>query len=170
YNPDRPPLANAHALGNAWLVEQVKVVDNADEEIKSLRGFEPQRTAIVNKKFVDELGGFTSGTGEGQIRLTEYKPNYLKYEATISGGNQLAVFSEIYYPKGWKSYIDGKEVTHVQANYVLRAMVVPAGKHEIEFKFEPESYFMGNKVSMASSILLLLAIAGYLIYVFKLKK
>jgi hypothetical protein len=163
-------LTNVHALGNAWLVEQVKVVDNADEEIKSLRGFEPQTTAIVNKRFVDELGDFTRGTGEGQIKLTEYKPNYLKYEATIQGGNQLVVFSEIYYPKGWKSYIDGKEAAYVQANYVLRAMVVPAGRHEIEFKFEPESYFMGNKVSMASSILLLLAIAGYLIYVFKLKK
>lgn len=170
YNPDQPPLPNGHALGNAWLVEQVKVVDNADEEIKSLKGFEPQTTAIVNKRFVDQLGGFTSGSGEGQIKLTEYKPNYLKYEATIQEGNQLAVFSEIYYPKGWNSYIDGKEATHVQANYVLRAMVIPAGKHEIEFKFEPKSYYMGNKVSMASSILLLLAIAGYLIYVFKLKK
>jgi uncharacterized membrane protein YfhO len=157
-------------MGNAWLVKEVKVVDNADQEITSLKDFDPKTTAIVNKSFVDELGGFKSGSAEGEIKLTDYKPNYLKYEATVNSGPQLAVFSEIYYPKGWNSYIDGKEATHVQANYVLRAMVIPAGRHEIEFKFEPQSYFTGNKVSMASSILLLLAIAGYFVYVFKLKK
>jgi uncharacterized membrane protein YfhO len=88
----------------------------------------------------------------------------------VNSTPQLAVFSEIYYPKGWKSFIDGKETAHVQADYVLRAMVIPSGKHEIEFKFEPQSYYLGNKVSMASSILLLLAIGGYFIYVFKQKK
>jgi uncharacterized membrane protein YfhO len=88
----------------------------------------------------------------------------------VNSGSQLAVFSEIYYPKGWKSFIDGKETEHIQANFVLRAMVVPAGKHQIEFKFEPESYFIGNKISFASSILLLLAMGGYLFYSFKFKK
>jgi len=123
----------------------------------------------VNKSFENELGGFKTASGEGEIKLTEYKPNYLKYEANVTVNEQLAVFSEIYYPKGWKSLIDGKETDHFQVNFVLRAMVIPAGKHQIEFKFEPQSYFVGNKVSLASSILLLLAIAGYLIYVFKLK-
>jgi uncharacterized membrane protein YfhO len=88
----------------------------------------------------------------------------------VNSGSQLAVFSEIYYPKGWKAFIDGKETPHVQADYVLRAMVIPAGKHQVEFKFEPASYFLGNKVSLASSILLLLAIGGYLVYIFKVKK
>ena len=166
----QPPLPNSHALGNAWLVKEVKVVENADMEITSLKNFDPKSTAIVNKDFVEELDGFNAGSGEGEIKLTEYKPNYLKYEAQINGGDQLAVFSEIYYPKGWVSLIDGKEAEHVQANFVLRAMVIPAGRHQIEFKFEPQSYFMGNKVSMASSILLLLAMAGYLFYVFKSKK
>jgi len=88
----------------------------------------------------------------------------------VNSGPQLAVFSEIYYPKGWKAFIDGKETPHIQADYVLRAMVIPAGKHQVEFKFEPASYFVGNKVSLASSILLLLAIGGYLVYIFKVKK
>lgn len=165
----RPPLTNPYALGNAWLVKEVKMVDNADQEVTSLKNFDPKTTAIVNKRFEKELGGYKSGSGEGTIKLTDYKPNYLKYEATVNSGAQLAIFSEIYYPKGWKSFIDGKEADYIQANFVLRAMIIPTGKHQIEFKFEPKSYFIGNKVSMASSILLLLAIVGYLIYVFKFK-
>jgi hypothetical protein len=170
YDLKNPPLANSHALGNAWLVKDVKLVSKADEEVTSLKNFDPKTTAIVNKSFEKGLSGFTSGSGEGQIKLTSYQPNDLKYEATVNSGSQLAVFSEIYYPKGWKSFIDGKETEHVQADYVLRAMVIPSGKHEIEFKFEPASYYLGNKVSMASSILLILGIAGYLVYILKLKK
>jgi len=170
YDLNNAPLPNSHALGNAWLVKNVKMVDTADEEITTLKNFDPQTTAIVNKAFNKELNGFTAGTGEGAIKLKEYKPNYLKYSANVNSGAQLAVFSEIYYPKGWKSYIDGKEADHFQANYVLRAMVIPSGQHEIEFKFEPASYYLGNKVSLASSILLLLAIGAYIIYSNKWKK
>ncbi|HCY43721.1 MAG TPA: hypothetical protein DHV48_20700 [Prolixibacteraceae bacterium] len=169
-DPNNAPLENPFAMGNAWLVKEVKIVESADQEVTSLKNFDPKSTAIVNKRFENELDGFKSGSGEGEIKLTEYKPNYLKYEASVNGGSQLAVFSEIYYPKGWKSFIDGKETNHIQANFVLRAMVVPAGKHQIEFKFEPVSYYTGNKISLGSSILLLLAIAGYLVYVFKFKK
>jgi hypothetical protein len=170
YDLNQPPLANSHALGNAWLVKEVKMVDNADQEVTSLKSFDPKSTAIVNKHFEKELGGYKSGSGDGTIKLTEYKPNYLKYEATVNSGTQLAVFSEIYYPKGWESFIDGKRVDYLSADFVLRAMVIPAGKHLIEFKFEPKSYFIGNKISLASSILLLLAMAGYLVYIFKFKK
>lgn len=170
YDLSQPPLPNIHALGNAWLVKSVKAVDNADQEVSAIKSFDPKSTAIVNNSFTKSLEGFSSGSGEGEIKLTEYQPNYLKYDATVTSGPQLAVFSEIYYPKGWKSFIDGKETPHIQADYVLRAMVVPTGKHQIEFKFEPSSYFVGNKVSLASSILLLLAIGGYLVYIFKVKK
>ncbi|MBW8325896.1 MAG: YfhO family protein [Prolixibacteraceae bacterium] len=170
YDLKQAPLSNTHALGNAWFVKEVKLVDKADDEVSSLRNFDPKLTAVVNKSFEQKMEGFKAGSGDGEIKLTEYQPNYLKYEATVNSGAQLAVFSEIYYPKGWKSFIDGKEVNHIQANYVLRAMVIPEGKHEIEFKFEPASYFVGNKVSLASSVLLLLAIAGYLFYSFKIKK
>ncbi len=170
YDLSQPPLPNTHALGNAWFVKTAKVVSNADQEVTSIKSFDPKSTAIVNQSFSKDLGGFTSGSGEGEIKLTEYQPNDLKYDATVNSGSQLAVFSEIYYPKGWKSFIDGKETTHFQVDYVLRAMIIPAGKHRVEFKFEPSSYYVGNNVSMASSILLLLAIGGYLIYIFKIKK
>jgi hypothetical protein len=169
YDLNSPPLANSHALGNAWLVKNVKVVNKADEEVTSLKNFDPKSTAIVNKNFEKDLAGYTSGPGSGEIKLMEYQPNYLKYDAMVNSSPQLAVFSEIYYPKGWKSFIDGKETNHVQADYVLRAMVIPAGKHQIEFKFEPQSYYLGNKVSLASSILLLIAICGYLFYGIELK-
>jgi hypothetical protein len=169
YDWNSPPLVNQHALGNAWFVQSVKLVDNADQEIKALDNFDPKTTAVVDKRFEKELSGFTSASGEGEIRLTQYDPNFLKYQASANNGTQLAVFSEIYYPKGWKAFIDGKEAEILQANYVLRALVVPQGTHEIEFRFEPRSYFVGNKISMASSILLLLAFAGYLYFEFKKK-
>jgi len=170
YDLSQPPLPNIHALGNAWFVKTAKVVDGANQEVTSMKSFDPKSTAIVNKSFEKDLSGFSSDSGEGEIKLTDYQPNDLKYEATVNSGSQLAVFSEIYYPKGWKSFIDGKEAPHIQADYVLRAMVIPVGKHQIEFKFEPSSYYMGNKVSLGSSILLLLAIGGYLFYSFKIKK
>ena len=170
YDLNQPPLTNAHALGNAWFVKSAKVVDSADQEVTAIKNFDPKSTAIVNKSFDKDLSGFTSGSGEGEIKLTEYQPNDLKYEATVNSGSQLAVFSEIYYPKGWKSFIDGNETPHIQVDYVLRGLVIPAGKHQVEFKFEPNSYYLGNKVSLASSILLLLTIGGYLFYSFKIKK
>ena len=170
YDLNQPPLPNTHALGNAWFVKSAKVVASADQEVTSMKNFDPKSTAIVNKSFEKDLSGFRSSSGEGEIKLTEYQPNYLKYEASVNSGAQLAVFSEIYYPKGWKSFIDGKETPHIQADYVLRALVIPAGKHQVEFKFEPSSYYLGNKVSLASSILLLLTIGGYLFYSFKIKK
>jgi len=170
YDLNQPPLPNTHALGNAWFVKAAKVVDSADQEVTTMKNFDPKSTAIVNKSFEKDLSGFNSGSGEGEIKLTEYQPNYLKYEASVNSGSQLAVFSEIYYPKGWKSFIDGKETSHIQVDYVLRGLVIPVGKHQVEFKFEPSSYYLGNKVSLASSILLLLAIGGYLFYSLKIKK
>ncbi len=170
YDLNKGPLPNTHALGNAWLVKELKLVNKADEEVTAIKNFDPKSTAIISNSFGKDLEGFHGGSGDGVIKLTSYAPNDLKYEATVNSGPQLAIFSEIYYPKGWKSFIDGKETVHVQADYVLRAMVIPSGKHQIEFKFEPQSYFIGNKVSMASSILLLLAIGGYLVYSYKLKK
>lgn len=170
YNPEQPPLPNPHALGNAWLVKDVKLVDNAEQEITALKDFDPKQTAVVNKKFESGLSGFKSGSGDGEIKLTAYQPNELKYEATVNSGPQLAVFSEIYYPKGWKCYVDDKETPIVETDYVLRSVVLPEGKHQVEFKFHPGSYFTGNKVSLASSILLLLAAAGYLFVNFKSKR
>ncbi len=169
YDPSKPPIPNEHALGNAWCVNTVKVVENADQEIAALAQFNPKEELVVNKKFSELIGSQHFNAEGSTIRLTEYQPNYLKYEANLTG-EQFAVFSEIYYPKGWKAFVDGKETPHFQANYVLRAMLLPAGKHEVEFRFEPASYFVGNKISLASSILLILAVAAYFFFNLKMKK
>jgi len=166
YKPESAPIPNPYASGNAWPVSSVKMVDNADQEIMALSQFDPKAEVIVNKKFSSFIEGKTFNPDGSSVKLTGYEPDDLKYEANLNG-EQLVVFSEIYYPKGWKAFVDGKETPHFQADYVLRAMVIPAGKHEIEFKFGPQSYFTGNKVSMASSVLLLLAIAAYLFFRFK---
>jgi len=150
-------------------VKDVKLVSKAEEEVTLLKSFDPKSTAIVNTSFEKELGGYHSGSGEGEIKLTDYQPNYLKYSAQAAT-DQLTVFSDIYYENGWKAYVDGKEVPHFRVNYILRALVLPAGEHTVEFKFHPASYYTGNKVSLASSLLLLLAIAGYAYSEFRKRK
>ena len=121
-------------------------MNNADEKIKALDNFSPANTAIVDKKFENELKTFKGEKdAKSTIKLTQYKPNYLAYEAKNLKADQLAVFSEIYYNKGWDAYIDGNKVPYLRANYLLRAMVIPAGDHKIEFKFEPKSYYVGEK-------------------------
>jgi uncharacterized membrane protein YfhO len=102
------------------------------------------------------------------IRLAEYRPNYLKY-TTNADANQLAVFSEIYYDKGWDVYIDGNKSEYIRADYVLRSMVVPEGAHTIEFKFEPQSYYKGRTITLVSSSLLLLLVIGALAFDLKTK-
>ncbi len=171
YSPENPPIENFHRMGNAWFVDDMQVVENANEEIAALKGFDPADKAIVDKRFAEELKDVRfEGAHESSIELKEYKPNYLKYSAKVGSGKPLAVFSEIWYPKGWKAYIDGNETGIIRANYLLRALAVPQGEHEIEFRFEPSSYFMGNKVSLASSLILLLALAGAGLVEFKKKK
>lgn len=170
YDLNSAPLPNPHAMGNAWFVNDYKTVANADEEISALKGINPADEVVIDKRF----GQFVEGKRfqkdiSGNIVLTEYQPNYLKYRAK-AGFEQLAVFSEIYYANGWKAYIDGNEVPHFRVNYILRALVVPAGEHTIEFKFHPASYYTGNKVSFASSLLLLLAIAGYVFSEYRKRK
>jgi len=171
YNPDARPLRNPAALGNAWFVEQVKMVENADQEMKAIENFVPATTAVVDKRFEKDISAFKGGKNPAStIILTDYKPNYLTYEAKNLTANQLAVFSEIYYDKGWDAYIDGVKTPYARADYVLRALVVPAGNHKIEFKFEPKSYVTGEKVSLAGSVLLVLLIAGALFFEYRKKK
>ena len=131
--------------------------------------FKAKDIAVVNDKFKsyfdeNKFNYLPSAT----INLTEYEPNYLKY-ATHAQDAQLAVFSEIYYDKGWNAFIDGKPAKYIQADYVLRSMVVPAGDHTIEFKFEPKSYYYGKRITFASSLLLILLVGGVLFFEFKRK-
>jgi hypothetical protein len=163
---NKQPVAqrNPGALGNAWFVKGVEIVDNADQEIAAMDHFNPADTAIVDKRFQEELKGYSGGRDSSAfIKLDEYRPNYLAYSYKTSSPG-LAVFSEIYYKDGWNAYVDGTLTPHLRANYVLRAMVLPAGDHKVVFKFEPRAYYVGEKVSLASSILLLLllVLSGYL--------
>ncbi len=170
YNPDAPPLQNRYALGNAWFVADIKYAKNADEEIKIVSEINPAHTVVVDERYKNELEGFTQKQDvAATIKLTEYRANKLNYESN-STTEQLAVFSEIYYKEGWNAYLDGELKPHFASNYILRAMRIPAGKHNIEFKFEPKKYFVGEKISLASSILLFVFIGGALFMAYKKKE
>ncbi|MGE4587276.1 MAG: hypothetical protein AB7D05_08045 [Mangrovibacterium sp.] len=163
YDPNSPPLENFHIRGHAWFVDDIQVAGDANEEIAALKGLDVAEKAVVDQRFAETLKDVEpGGSRESTITLQEYKPNCLKYKAVVGSGKPLAVFSEIWYPKGWKAFIDGEQTSIVRANYLLRALVVPEGEHEVEFRFEPASYFTGNKISLASSLILLLALAGVL--------
>ena len=147
------PLLNPFALGNAWFVQDVQYVDNANEEIEAIHGINPKHTAIVDKRFEPMVQPIVSDAS-AKIQLVAYEPNYLKYEVESDKGGTV-VFSEIYYP-GWQSMIDGKEVPHGRANYILRAMNVPAGKHVVEFRFDPKSLHVTETIAFVSIGLLVL--------------
>ena len=150
------PLDNPFALGNAWFVDEVEYVKNANEEIEAIHGLDPTKTAIVDKKFESVVQSLPSDS-TATIELVAYEPNYLKYEVSSEKGGTV-VFSEIYYP-GWKSTIGGQEVAHGRANYILRAMNVPAGKHVVEFRFDPTSLHVTENIAfIALGLLALLAI------------
>ncbi|TPE45246.1 YfhO family protein [Pontibacter mangrovi] len=164
-NPKQPVQRVPDALGNAWFVEEVKPVQSPDEELEALTMFDAGATAVVDvSKFPIERRHFNPDSAT--IKLTAYEPNDLKYEYEAAKEG-VVVFSEIYYPEGWQAYLDGEPVDHFRADYVLRAMEVPAGKHTIEFKFAPKSYYTGNTVSLISSILLVLVVAGAIFYAVK---
>jgi len=159
-NPDMVPVTNRYALGNAWFVDNIKWVKTPDEEVRAIKDIEPETIAVIDRKFEKELSGKTFKKDHlSTIIQKSYSPNKLIYKSNCSS-EQLAVFSEIYYPKGWIARIDGVETPYLRANYILRSMIVPAGSHEIIFEFKPKSYEIGNKISFASSILLIFAIAG----------
>lgn len=149
---------NPDALGNAWFVKEFRIVENADSEINALSAFNPAQTAIVDKRFLPLIGNFRitpDSTTGASVQLKSYKPNDLIYRS-VSAVEQMAVFSEIYYEKGWNAYVDGKLTPHFRANYVLRGMIIPSGSHTVEFKFEPSVYYTGEKIALACSILLFL--------------
>ena len=150
------PLDNPFALGNAWFVDEVQYVDDANEEIEAIHGFNPLQTAVVDKKF-ETLVKAVPSDSTATIELVSYEPNYLKYEVKSDKGGTV-VISEIYYP-GWQSSIDGEEAPHGRANYILRAMNVPAGKHVVEFKFDPDSLHVTETIAfIALGLLALMAI------------
>ncbi len=157
-------VANQTACGHAWFVKSVRLVADADKEMQALSAFAPKDEAIVDQRYKklfdkDQLRADPNAT----IKLVRYTPDHLTYQ-TGSTATQIAVFSEIYYDKGWKMLIDGVEAPYFRADYVLRAAQIPIGNHKVEFVFHPNSYYTGEKISLAGSILLVLALggAGYL--------
>ena len=168
----QPTVAqNPDACGNVWFVKEYKLVKNADEEMKSLNKFNPKQTAFIDQRFADQVNNLNIAfdSTANSIKLTDYKLNLMTYESNAKT-DQLAIFSEIYYRGNldWKAYVDGIYKPHLRANYILRGMVVPAGKHKIEFKFMPESVEKGNTVDLIASILMV-GLLGLAVF-FEIKK
>ena len=162
------PLENPFALGNAWFVDEVQYVNNANEEIEAIHGLNPLEKAVVDQKFKSVIQS-TPSDSEASIELVTYEPNYLKYEVNSEKGGTV-VFSEIYYP-GWQSTVDGEKVSHGRANYIFRAMNVPAGKHVVEFKFDPDSLHVTENIAfIALGLLALLAVIVVLMKIKAYKK
>ncbi len=153
------PVQNPGANGNAWFVSQVKSVNSADDEMKALGKLNTMNVAVINTKDFDSKDKAFAKDSSATIKLDLCKPNHLKY--TSNNANKgLAVFSEIYYKNGWNAFVDGKAVDYFRADYTLRALEIPAGKHTIEFKFEPQVIKTGSTIVLFSSIGMLLLLIG----------
>ncbi|MDD4198773.1 MAG: YfhO family protein [Paludibacter sp.] len=161
-DPNSQPLINPYANGNAWFVNSIVEANNADEEMQLLGQIDTKTELVVDKRVAPKnlQAGMPAATDF--IRLISYKPNHLVYDFCAQA-DQTAVFSEIFYDKGWNAYINGKEVPYFRANYLLRSMQLKAGTYQIEFKFEPTSYSIGNTIALISSLLLIICIILFFI-------
>jgi hypothetical protein len=169
---DQNVQRNPEALGNAWFVDSLTYVDNADQEMAFLDNFNAARSAVADAKFKQQLGQASAVQPSDTIYETSYAPNHLTYKSHSANGG-LAVFSEIYFPWGWKVTVDGKPVEMGRVNYVLRALQLPAGDHEIDFKFAPDEVNKTQtwaKVAVVIIYLLLLLALNYALFGDKLFK
>ena len=158
-NGEAIPIQNPYAYGNAWFVKNVSYVANANEEIETLYDINPRETAVVDKRFEETLNGVTTTNTDSlaSITLTSYSPNHLVYETT-NENDGIAIFSEIYYPDGWQVTIDGQPATLARANYILRALHLPAGKHVVEMMFDPQSLHLTEGIAYGALVLLLIGV------------
>jgi hypothetical protein len=166
------PMAqlNPNAFGNCWLVKGIKFVDNADQEMAALDSTDLKDTAVVENKYKLQITGTPKYDSVAYIKLVENKNDVINYKFSAPTP-QFAVFSEVYYPKGWNVFIDGTKADYVRTDYVLRGMFIPAGNHNIEFRFEPQSFTTGRLISIISNVLVaLLLIATIVYYAAKKKK
>lgn len=155
------PQLNPDAFGNAWYVDSLVVADNPNEESDALNTLNLRNTAVLDKQFAGFVKDFVpQSDSSAVVTLTRYTPEYIEYESNAAGDGTV-VFSEIYYPYGWKAYIDGIPAEHFRVNYMLRALNVPAGKHGIRFEFRPDSIDKGNILAMICISLLFASIFGY---------
>lgn len=151
---------NPFALGNAWTVQDYQIAENANQVLDLMKENDPSKTAILEKKELSLIGNIPDSLGTGTINLLEDNFDELKYESNLDQ-TSLVVFSEIYYKgnEDWKAYVDGKYQEHFHVNYVLRGMILPSGKHEILFKFEPKSVLIGEKIDGIASIFWIILLA-----------
>ena len=164
---------NPDALGNAWFVDTYQLVEDANAEILALNELNPADTAIIDKRFAEMVQGKNLERDSNSVITMEhqkpYNPDYVVYK-TKTSKEQLAIFSEVYYDPDWRAYIDGKPADYFRANYILRAMVIPAGEHTIEFKDEAPLMHKLDKISLIVSILFVLAVAGSLVLYYRKEK
>ena len=146
------PVQNPYTYGNAWFVDRVSYVKTANEELDQLGKIDPRHEAVADQKFEQLLGKAVEQDTTSVVSLTSYEPNRLKYDLR-SGKGGIVVFSEIYYP-GWTATIDGQPADHFRVDYMLRALNVPAGHHQIHFEFAPDSVRRGDTLSMVCIIIL----------------
>ncbi len=176
FNPNAQPFPNANALGNAWVVNDIRWVSTPNEEIDAIAETNLAHAAIINREFAQQVGNYQlTDSIVPEITLEDYQPNKLcyKFRGASTGAtdaNYLVVFSEIWTEKGWKMYVDGQEQPLLRANYILRAALIPGGEHNIVMEYAPKAYKVGNTVSFVSSLIMILGLIGALIYTFKPKK
>ena len=176
FNPNAQPFPNANALGNAWVVNDIRWVSTPNEEIDAIAVTNLAHAAIINREFAQQVGNYQlTDSIVPEVILEDYQPNKLcyKFRGASTGAtdaNYLVVFSEIWTEKGWKMYVDGQEQPLLRANYILRAALIPGGEHDIVMEYAPKAYKVGNTVSFVSSLIMILGLIGALIYTFKPKK
>lgn len=169
FNKEYQPIINPYANGNAWFVQKIHLAPNADEEMRLLGNINTKTELVADQSYASLLPTAIQPDSTARIELIHYAPNHLIYSFN-SNADQVAIFSEIYYDKGWNAYINGKKVPYVRANYLLRAMPLKAGMYNIDFKFEPRSYAVGNVIALISSIILILCMVSFIFYSVKVKK
>lgn len=169
-NQTGQPVAqrNPGALGNAWFVKAIQWAPDAESEMNALDHFNPADTAVIDQRFKPQVAGLTPyADSASKITLTKYSLNDLAFKS-VNAREGLGVFSDIYYPAGWKAYIDGKETPIIRVNYALRGLKIPAGEHEIIFKFEPKAFWIGRRISSVASVgIMVLVVAGFALSIYR---
>lgn len=174
-NTKQPAVrVNPNAMGNAWIVDSIAWMQNADAEMAALGDLDIGNTVVIDERFKEYLKGTAISRQAGdRIELAEYGPNVMTYSADIKSDKAFAVFSEIWYEatdNDWKVYVDGEEQEHIRVNYLLRGMKLDKGQHEIVFEFKPRSWVIGTKLSLAGSFMLTLFFAGTVFMHFRASK
>ncbi len=163
YNKQAQPLINSYNNGNAWFVEKVNIAQDANEEMRTLGEMDSKRELVVDKSLASFFPTTIKPDSTASIELKSYKPNHLIYSVSTDS-EQVAVFSEIFYDKGWNATINGERVPYTRVNYLLRGMTLKAGNYDLEFKFEPKSYKQGNWIAIISSSIFILVLLANLFF------